>query len=341
MLTRNEIEKQLNLGNIKIENLKAGALEKPNSCLVSIEDYLYTLDNQVVDTKNRYEYMNEISTSVVDRYKKLLIPKEGIILEPNKLYVARTSERITTKGYIPVLNGRNSLSSLGISIELNNGYWDENYDDNILITIICAKRTKIYPGLVIGNLSFFKSLEEKSSTIGMLSGKEIEKQLELGNIKISPTTHTLINPNSINLSLNNTLAYYPEDIIDINKKNRMEKITFDENGIVLYPNQIYVGRSNEWIETDKYVPMLSGRSSLGRLGCHSFCSGGMGSLGYKGYFHTPMRPMAPIKMYPNMKHAQLYFYTPTGKIDTLYNGSMQNLNGADLESKYYKKVLKR
>ena len=92
MLTRSEIIRQINLGNITIENLKPNALEKPNSCLISIEDYLYTLDEQIIDTKNRHDYMNEILTSKVSTYKKIAIPKDGLILEPNKLYiVGRTS----------------------------------------------------------------------------------------------------------------------------------------------------------------------------------------------------------------------------------------------------------
>ena len=53
MLTNDEIKKQIEKNNITITNLGHNALEKPNSCIVSIEDYLYTFDYMVIDTKNK------------------------------------------------------------------------------------------------------------------------------------------------------------------------------------------------------------------------------------------------------------------------------------------------
>ncbi len=341
MLTNTEIKKQLETGNIQITNLKDHSLDKPNSCLVSIEDYLYTFDYRIIDTKDKDKYMKEISTGAVDTLKKIKIDKKGTLLEPHKVYITKTSEKITTNGYVPVLNGRTSLSLLGVSIELNNGFWTQHHSGQLLITIVCTKPTIIYPNIEIGNLTFFESTNFQSKTNGMLSGREIERQMKLGNIIITPKDNILINPNSVNLSLNNTLGYYTEPIIDLKKENKIETIKFDENGIILSPNHTYVTRTNEWTETKEHIPMLSGRSSLGRLGYHAHCSGGMGSIGYKGYFHMGLRVTTPIKIYPNMKCAQIYYFKPVGETITKYNGSMQNLSAEQLGSSYHKKLIKK
>lgn len=340
MLTNNEIAKQIKKGNISIDGLRENALEKPNSCIVSITDTLYTFDYQIVDAREKNKYLYEVLSDNVDKLKRVQIPKSGLLLEPHKVYLAKTAESIKTQGYIPVLNGRTSLSLLGLSIELNSGYAEDNFDDKFLLSIICTKPIIIYPNIEIGNLTFFKSLDEKSDEIGMLSGEEIKRRMEIGDIVITPQDHIVINPNSVNLSLCKSIGYYTEPILDLKKNNPIQSIEIGENGMVLYPDKIYVARSNEWTETNNLVPMMSGRSSLGRLGYHVHCSAGMGSIGYKGYWHMGVRPTIPIKVYENMKCCQIYYFTPEGEIIDTYNGTMQNLNGEELGSQFYKKLTK-
>lgn len=341
MLTNNEIKKQIQSGNIVIDKMRPNALEKPNSCILSIEDSLYTFDYQIVDTKQKNNYLSEITTDAVDKLKKISIPEGGLLLEPHKVYLAKTAETVKTNGYIPVLHGRTSLSLLGVSIELNSGYAEDHFNGKFLLSIICTKPTIIYPGIEIGNLTFFQSLDAISSDIGMLSGEEIKRRMTTGDIVITPQNHTVINPNSVNLSLHKEIGYYVDPILDLKKDNPIETITIDEKGIFLYPDKIYVARSNEWTETNNLIPMMSGRSSLGRLGYHVHCSAGMGSIGYKGYWHMGVRPTIPIKVYENMKCCQIYYFTPEGEITDTYNGSMQNLSETEVGSQFYKKLQKK
>ncbi len=335
MLTNKEIMKQMEIGNIQIDNLLNGALDKPNSCMVSLSDELYTFDYSIVDTKDSSLYMREVLTDKIDKLKRTIIPKNGMLLEPRKVYLARTNESIKTNGYIPVLNGRTSLSLLGVSIELTSGYTQDNIDGPFLLSIICTKPTIIYPNIEIGNLTFFPSLDEKSADIGMLSGEEIKRRMQTGDIIITPQDNIVINPNSVNLSLNKTIGYYTEPYLDLKEDNPVEYFTLDEDGAILYPDKIYLARSNEWTETDNLVPMMSGRSSLGRLGYHVHCSAGMGSIGYKGYWHMGVRPTIPIRVYENMKCCQIYYFTVEGEIANTYEGSMQNV-GVELGSQMHK-----
>ncbi len=336
MLTSNEIKKQMALGNIEITNLKANALDKPNSCSVTLGQELYAFDYAIIDTKEKNTYFEEIKTGNLKKLKKIIIPEEGLLLEPQKVYLAKTKESIKTKGYIPVLNGKVSLSLLGVSIELNSGYAEENYNGPFILSIICTKPTIIYPNIAIGNLTFFKSLSNKSDKIGMLSGEEIKRRMTTGEIVISPDDNIVINPNSVNLTLNSQIGYYTEPVLDLKKENPIKYIDIGEEGVILYPDRIYVGRSNEWTETNNLIPMISGRSSLGRLGYHVHCSASMGSIGYKGYWHMGIRTTIPIKVYKNMKCCQIYYLTAEGEIQNTYEGSMQNLKNNELGSKFHK-----
>ena len=68
------------------------------------------------------------------------------------------------------------------------------------------------------------------------------------------------------------------------KPNPTRKITIPEDGLLLAPNKLYLGRTNEYTKTDKYVPMLEGRSSTGRLGLFIHVTAGFGDVGFAGYW---------------------------------------------------------
>lgn len=341
MLTNREILNQIRNGNISISNMMDNALDKPNSCLVSIEDVLYTYDYSVIDTKEKNYYLEELTQNSISRLRRVKIPETGFLLEPHKVYLAKLRENIKTKGYIPVLNGRTSLSLLGLSIELNSGYAEENFDGNFILSIVATMPTIIYPNVPIENMTFFKSLSYDDKTRGMLGGNEIKKQLADGKIVISPQDNIVINPNSVNLTLNKSVGSYTSPILDMKKDNPIEAINIPEEGLILYPDKVYIARTNEWTETYDYIPMMSGRSSLGRLGLHAHCSAGMGSIGYKGYWHLGLRSVIPIRIYENMKCCQIYYFTPEGEIVNNYEGSMQALEENIVGSQFYKKLTKK
>lgn len=117
----------------------------------------------------------------------------------------------------------------------------------------------------------------------ILSGKEILKNIG-SNIIIEPFDEKKINPNSYNLSLHNELLVYENDILDMKTLNPTKVIKIPEDGLLLEPGKLYLGRTNEFTSTNKYVPMLEGRSSTGRLGLFIHVTAGFGDIGFSGYW---------------------------------------------------------
>ena len=68
----------------------------------------------------------------------------------------------------------------------------------------------------------------------ILSGKEIQKQIKIGNIVIDPYDEKLINPNSYNLRLHNELLTYTDEILDMKKPLNTESIAIPEDGLILF-----------------------------------------------------------------------------------------------------------
>jgi len=99
----------------------------------------------------------------------------------------------------------------------------------------------------------------------ILSGDEIHRNLGR-DIVIEPFDETRLNPNSYNLTLHDELLTYEEVVLDMAEPNRTRRIRIPKEGLVLTPQKLYLGRTAERTETHNYVPMIEGRSSIGRLG---------------------------------------------------------------------------
>ena len=146
----------------------------------------------------------------------------------------------------------------------------------------------------------------------ILSGNEIRQQLGR-NILIDPFDESRLNPNSYNLSLHDELLVYEEVVLDMRKSNRVERISIPEEGLVLTPNQLYLGRTVERTETHNLVPMIEGRSSIGRLGLFVHVTG-YGDVGFCGYWTLEMFAVQPVKIYPGVPICQIFFHQIVGEI---------------------------
>ena len=159
-----------------------------------------------------------------------------------------------------------------------------------------------------------------------MSGKEILKNMG-DEIIIQPFNKKKINPNSYNLSLHNELLVYETDVLDMKKPNPTRKIVIPEQGLLLEPNKLYLGRTNEFTKTDKYVPMLEGRSSTGRLGIFIHVTAGFGDIGFAGYWTLEIFCVQPIIIYPNVDICQIYYHTIDGAYDLYNSEKYQNNTG--------------
>ncbi len=160
----------------------------------------------------------------------------------------------------------------------------------------------------------------------ILSGKEILKHMGK-EIIITPFDEKRINPNSYNLSLADELLVYEKEALDMKKPNPTKRIVIPEEGLLLEPNRLYLGRTNEFTRTDRYVPMLEGRSSTGRLGLFIHVTAGFGDIGFAGYWTLEIFCVQPVRIYPNVEICQIYYHDIDGEYDLYSSGKYQNNSG--------------
>lgn len=167
----------------------------------------------------------------------------------------------------------------------------------------------------------------------ILSGKEILKHIGK-EIIITPFDEKRINPNSYNLSLADELLVYEQDELDMKKPNPTKRIVIPEEGLLLEPNRLYLGRTNEFTKTDRYVPMLEGRSSTGRLGLFIHVTAGFGDIGFAGYWTLEIFCVQPVRIYPNVEICQIYYHDIDGEYDLYSSGKYQNNSGIQASLMY-------
>lgn len=160
----------------------------------------------------------------------------------------------------------------------------------------------------------------------ILSGLEIEKNLGK-TIFIEPYNKKQLNTNSYNVKLDNKLICYKDNVLDMKKPNEVREIIIPEEGFLLKPNELYLGRTLEYTKTTAYVPMIEGRSSIGRLGIFIHITAGFGDVGFTGYWTLEIFCIKPTIIYPGVEIAQIYYHTIDGEYKEYNSSKYQNNTG--------------
>ena len=160
----------------------------------------------------------------------------------------------------------------------------------------------------------------------ILSGKEIKRRLDK-DIIIKPFNPLQLNPNSYNLRLHDELLIYDEPILDMKQEHTLRKIIISDKGFVLESGKLYLGRTIEYTKTEQLVPMLEGRSSIGRLGLFIHITAGFGDVGFSGYWTLEMFCVQPVRIYPSVEICQIFYHTIEGDFVRYESNKYQNNHG--------------
>lgn len=170
----------------------------------------------------------------------------------------------------------------------------------------------------------------------ILSGPEIRNQISDGNILIEPFDDAQINPASYDLRLGRDYAtYVPKshkhpntlgavlqgpflncrepETLEIRRDTILDHLT-------LMPDTLYLMHTVERVRTRRFVPIVDGKSSIGRLGVFVHVTAGYGDPGFDGQYTLEVLVTYPTVVYPGMRFAQIRFHTIQGEVE-IYKGN--------------------
>ena len=109
----------------------------PNSYNLTLHDELMTYEEVVLDMRK------------ANRVRRIQIPREGYVLNPNKLYLSRTAERTETHNLVPMIEGRSSVARLGLFVHVTAGFGDAGFCGFWTLEMFAVQPVRIYPGVPI------------------------------------------------------------------------------------------------------------------------------------------------------------------------------------------------
>jgi len=120
---------------------------------------------------------------------------------------------------------------------------------------------------------------------------------------------------------------YREGFIDVRKKVDVTRVVkIEKNGFVVHPGELVLGSTKEYFEIPGGLcAKLEGRSSLGRLGLVIHATAGYVDPGFKGWltFEIGNLSRLPIKIYKDMRVAQICFMLMSSVPDRLYGETLR------------------
>lgn len=150
ILTKLEIINQRNKNNIKICPFDESMLN-PNSYNYRLSDKLLEIDG-MIDSKSQ------------SQFKTIIIPKDGYILQPGKLYLGSTYEKIGSDKFVTQLIGRSSMGRLGLFLQITAPLGHVGTYHNWTLELKVVQPLKIYPFMKIGQVTFWKTKGQKKLT---------------------------------------------------------------------------------------------------------------------------------------------------------------------------------
>lgn len=164
----------------------------------------------------------------------------------------------------------------------------------------------------------------------ILSDSEIKRRIG-SDIIIDPFDPESLGAASYDVHLGNRLSTYTEPL---DAKFRASTYVWDipPIGFIMQPGVLYLGSTLEYTETYNLVPVLEGKSSIGRLGISIHITAGYGDPGFCGHWTLEMTCVEPVRIYSGMAIGQIVYHSLMGHVDTPYNlrkSSKYNGQGSD------------
>lgn len=167
--------------------------------------------------------------------------------------------------------------------------------------------------------------------MAILTGTEILKRVEAGDIVIDPFDPALVNVDgvSVDVRLGDTLlrayqdeAFWPGD----DQSANFETLYLPTIGYTLEPGEFYLAHTVEQIGSTKFVPVLHGKSTNARCSMVIHQTAGLAEPHFFGQVTCEITVTVPVRVWPGMRIAQVTFETVEGEI-VPYQGRYQGQRG--------------
>jgi dCTP deaminase len=153
ILTGREIVRQRKLGALVIDPFDPDQLN-PESYNYRLGPVLKTHRAPVMDTHADHD-LDEV-----------VIPEDGIVLQPGRVYLGTTAEVIGSGVFVPSLIGRSSLGRLGMFLQFSADLGQVGSCHRWTLEIKVVQPTRVYGGMCVGQVTFWTTVGDALAYTG-------------------------------------------------------------------------------------------------------------------------------------------------------------------------------
>jgi dCTP deaminase len=95
-----------------------------------------------------------------------VIPPEGLVLRPGRVYLGTTAEVIGSTAFVPSLIGRSSLGRLGMFLQYSADLGQLGTVHRWTLEIKVVQPTRVYAGMCAGQVTFWTAVGEALAYTG-------------------------------------------------------------------------------------------------------------------------------------------------------------------------------
>lgn len=144
----------------------------PNSYNVHLDSMLLAYDNE----------HSEVPV-------KQIIPSDGIVLAPRRLYLGATVERFGGPEHVTCLISRSSVARLGLFVQLNADMGNTGAVHSWTLELLAVQPIRVYPNMSVAQIMFWRTRGPITQYVGEYSDYDTPKQCLYSPCEM--TTHNL------------------------------------------------------------------------------------------------------------------------------------------------------
>jgi dCTP deaminase len=157
ILTGSEIAAEVARCGIVIAPFRASQVN-PNSYNFRLGDTMIVYEEEVLDP------------SVENKYRTIILPEEGLVLESDRIYLGSTVEVIGSTEYVPIIRARSSIARLGLFVHVTADLIDLGSIGRLTLQLHAVQPVRVYPDMEIGQVTFWRTLGERVQYDGKYQG---------------------------------------------------------------------------------------------------------------------------------------------------------------------------
>jgi rifampicin phosphotransferase len=142
ILTGPEITRQVRAGRIVIDPFDESNMN-PNSYNFTLGPTMHCYCDFPLDPRR------------VNECEEIEIPAEGYVLEPGRLYLGHTVERLGSNHFAPTYSARSSVARLGLFINLSASLGDIGFVGQWTLQLVPTHPLRVYAHMRIGQMMFW------------------------------------------------------------------------------------------------------------------------------------------------------------------------------------------